>query len=103
VNSPRWRLAVPALVAALWLAGVRIEAIQLALLYCAPVIALAALLLSGRYPGERIFERRVARARWARPRVAPSVHARRRPPQRKVCLRLAFAAAGLAGRPPPRG
>jgi hypothetical protein len=87
-------------VAAAWLAGLRVEALQLALLYCAPAIALAVLLLSGRYPGAQILERRIAHSRPPR-RRARATRQRRRRPTRGVALCAVFVAAGLAGRPPP--
>lgn len=96
----RWRLAVPAVVGALWLAGLRVEGLQLALVYLAPVVALATLLLTGRYPGARVLERYIARRRVRR-RIAAGPVPRRRRSHRLLPRGGRLVAAGLAGRPPP--
>jgi hypothetical protein len=70
------------------------------LLYLMPALALAALLLGGRYPGERALERlRQALAPCPRARAASSLRPRRCPDARLGGGRL--IAVSLGGRAPP--
>jgi hypothetical protein len=74
-----------------------ISGLQLGLLYLAPAVLFAVVLLAGRYPGAALLERlaRPRRARRRPPRRAP----RPRPaPFRFVATELAWS---LAGRGPP--
>jgi hypothetical protein len=70
------------------------------LLYLAPALVLAVVLLGRRYPGERVIER-LREVRAARPRArvvgAPPPRQRPREHQRGGCL----IAVSLAGRAPP--
>jgi hypothetical protein len=97
----RWRPAVPVVVAALWIAGLRIEGLELALLYLAPAVALLSMLLAGRYPGARTLERWIARTRPRR-RAIPTPAPRRPTVKRALPRGGALLAAAFAGRPPPR-
>jgi hypothetical protein len=75
-----------------------ITGLQLVVLYLAPLLALAVLLVCGRYPGENVLER-LRRARRPRPlRGARTIRARDRPQVRPRSLLLS---AALAGRGPP--
>jgi hypothetical protein len=75
-----------------------ISGLQLTVLYLAPLLALAVLLICGRYPGERLLER-LRRARRRTPlRGARVIAPRRRPPVRARSLLLC---AALSGRGPP--
>ncbi len=70
------------------------------LLYLVPALVLAALLLGGRYPGERALERlRLEFAPRPRARAANSSRPRRRPDARLGGGRL--IAVSLGGRAPP--
>jgi hypothetical protein len=71
------------------------------LLYLAPAILIAALLLAGRYPGERVLARAVARVRAALPRRRRTNAPRPRPPRRTTPRGGVLLSAGLAGRGPP--
>jgi hypothetical protein len=75
-----------------------IAGVQLALLYLAPAVLLAVVLLSGRYPGEALIER-MARAPRRRRRPPRGVAFPRPAPARGATTELAWS---LAGRGPPR-
>lgn len=71
------------------------------LLYLAPAILLTALLLGGRYPGERVLARAVVRARRPVRRRRLSRTRLPRPPRRTTPRGGRLLCAGLAGRGPP--
>jgi len=75
--------------------------VVIGLLYLAPALLLAALLLGGRYPGERVLARPLRR-RFT-PRRRPLRRALPRPPRRTTPRGGLLIAAGLAGRGPPHG
>lgn len=76
-----------------------LPALEVALLYLAPVALLVLMLLSRRYPGERMLERLAGRARRPARRVVRGP----RPRTRAVSAVAGgvLLAAGLAGRAPP--
>ncbi len=88
-----------ALMAALWIAGLRVGGLDTGLMFLAPAFLLLVPLLAGRYPGERRLVgrqrplRRVVRVAWAR-----------RPRRRAVLVPRGGLLVGcsLAGRAPPR-
>lgn len=89
-----------ALLAVAWMLAVAVIGATDALGYLAPTLTILALLVLGRYPGERAYARRIAR------RVAP--RKRRLPPAprgRRVSIAPprggALIAARLGGRAPP--
>lgn len=83
-------------------AAIHVSGISEGLLYLAPTLLLAGLLLAGHYPGERLIARLAGhrrerrRARGGRPRL------HRRPPRKAPCGGLLIALS-LAGRGPPPG
>jgi hypothetical protein len=74
-------------------------AVVIGLLYLAPALLLGALLLGGRYPGERVLSRPLRRRFAVRRRPLPRVLPR--PPRRTRPRGGLLIAAGLAGRGPP--
>jgi hypothetical protein len=100
-RGPHHRLRVAlgvAVMAALWLAGLRVGGLDTGLLFLAPAFLLVLPLLAGRYPGEGALRpRRVPPAR--RPLV---LHlSLPRPPARLVPRGGLLVGCSLAGRAPP--
>jgi len=96
-----WRMALilaPAALAALALSGA-IDPLQSGALTMAPAVALAVLLLTRPYLGERV----IARLRDRRPRRRGAVGARTARPRPSACLARGgrLIAVALAGRAPP--
>ena len=94
------RMAVLALIACAWLLGFAVFGATDTLGYLAPMLALLALLISGRYPGEEALQRRLVSKRP--PERRRPVRATARP---RTCAPVprggALLAAGLAGHAPP--
>lgn len=94
------RPAIPVVaLTVVWLAGLALPELHLALLYLAPALLLALMLLAGRYPGERVLQRFCGTRRSPGRAVALRVRA-------NVVVRVArrgglLLASGLAGRAPP--
>jgi len=103
-RSPRHAFGLAVVAVALVAVGVLVPlgalgALQSGALMLVPALVLAAALLAGRYPGERLIER------WgrARPRVRPTVARVRVPsrPSRELPHGGRLIATALAGRAPP--
>jgi hypothetical protein len=82
-------------------AFVHVSGIGEGCLYLAPALALAALLLGGKYPGERLIER-LGRSRQPRPANCHGSPRPRRPREPRVPSGGLLIAFALAGRAPPR-
>jgi hypothetical protein len=101
LEAEQRRMALLALAACVWLLGAALIGVTDAFGYLAPTLALFALLLLGRYPGEDAYQRRLGRPRRA-VRLRPAL-LRLRPLTRSRLPRGgALIGAGLAGRAPPR-
>lgn len=102
MSERRDRAACLALLAACWLLGLALLGVHDSVAYLAPVLGLAALLLSGYYPGERrlvaVLAGRRSRRR-ARPTRVAAVSARL--PGPALASGGALIARALAGRAPP--
>lgn len=98
MRTTRPAAAVAAL-AAIWLAGLAVPELHLALLYLAPALLLALMLLAGRYPGERVLQRfcLMWRARGRGPTACVRATGIVKLARRGGLL----LASGLAGRAPP--
>jgi len=94
------RAAVVAGIVVIWVAGLEVGSIQLALLYLAPAALLISLLVCGRYPGAPVLERRLRRARRV-PCRGPRLLDRPRRAVRALGRGGLLLASGLAGRAPP--
>ena len=91
-------IALAALLA-VWVAGLALPDLHVALLYLTPALLLAVAFATGRYPGARLLERLCAL-------VAPPLRViRQRPPARRPAAAAPsgglLLAVGLAGRAPP--
>lgn len=90
-----------AAVALLWAGGLALPDLHVALLYLAPALLLAILLLAGRYPGEELLVRAARRRLPARTRRREARLARRRGITIVSLRGGVLLASGLAGRAPP--
>lgn len=101
LEADQRRMALMALAACAWLLAAALIGVSDAFGYLAPTLALFALLLLGRYPGEDAYQRRLGLPRRAA-RLRPAL-LRPRPLMRSALPRGgALLGAGLAGRAPPR-
>lgn len=88
-------------VAVLWAVGLELPDLHVALLYLAPALLLAILLLAGRYPGEELLVRAARRRSTAGRRRRETRLARRRGITIVSLRGGVLLASGMAGRAPP--